>query len=193
MYLNALKAQSGLAILPLSIAATLLYRGDRTIKTWLANGKLAGIRIDDDVYPLASSVLALVNEREAEVDALYKRLTAHAVLGGGILYYSDEMAVFGYDSKLSHDRAHFGYLLGDCSRISAEEMREAGLGKDGFFISSFVWRKPAKGKEPSDIGEGFWNLVESLTGKLIPENERQAFIEHHMKKCVKFYQSKTGK
>lgn len=192
-YLKALMGQEGLAILPLPAASELLLRGDRTVKNWIMTGRLPGIKIENQLYPLASAVMAQVSQREKEVDALYKRLVSHVVTDGSILFYSELMEEFGYDHRPSADRNHFGYLLGDCSRISKEKMEEEGFADEGYFISSFVWRKPKKGQEPRDIGEGFWGLVYSLTGEDVPEQNRQAYIEQHMKKCLEFYRKKQCK
>lgn len=189
-YLKALEGQPGLAILPLSAASSLLLRGDRTVKDWITNGRLGGIKVEKDLYPLASAVLAHVNQRENEVKALYERLVSHVIKDGSILFYSDLMEEFGYDHRGSADRNHFGYLLGDCSRISQEKMEEEGFSDEGYFISSFVWRKPQRGKDPHDIGEGYWGLVYNITGEEIPGDDRQAYVEKHMKKCIKFYRKK---
>jgi len=189
-YLKALEGQAGLAILPISVASALLLRGDRTVKDWITNGRLAGIKIEKDLYPLAAAVRASVEQRKNEVKALYERLVSHVIKDGSILFYSDLMEEFGYDHRGSADRNHFGYLLGECSTISREKMEEEGFSDEGYFISSFVWRKPQRSKDPHDIGEGYWGLVRSLTGEEIPGNERRGYVEKHMEKCVKFYRRK---
>jgi hypothetical protein len=189
-YLKALEGQERLAILPLAPASELVLRGERTVKNWIMSGQLAGVKIEDQIYPLASAVLAHVSQREKEVDTLYKRLVTHVTEDGSILFYSDLMEEFGYSHRIPADRKHFGFLLGDCSRISKKRMEGDGFADDGYFISSFVWLKPQRGQEPKDIGEGYWDLVSSVTGETISDQQRQAYVKLHMKKCIKFYRRK---
>lgn len=71
-YLKELKKKKKLAILPLSAASKLLLRKEGTVKGWITTGRLAGVKIENDVYPLASAVHARVAQRDKEVKALYK-------------------------------------------------------------------------------------------------------------------------
>lgn len=189
LYLEAMPDRPELAILPIGVASEIFSRQDRTIKAWIMDGRLNGIRIGASIYPLANSISAKIKHEKNEVKKLYNRLIDHVVNNDGVLYYSVIMDEFGYSHRNHAEMLRFGFLLGDASRESRKEMLEDGM-EEGYFISSCVWRKPAAGKLPSEIGEGFWGLVESELGEVIPTGKKEKFVRKHMKKCQKYFRNR---
>lgn len=89
-------------------------------------------------------------------------------------YGAHIMKPFGLSHQLARDRQHIGALLGTISEATFEDPNCGAL------LSAVVINKtgPNKGK-PSG---GFWNLVESVTGKSVDESNREAYWREEIEK-----------
>lgn len=166
-------------LVPLSLAASLLGVS-RTSLTNDAknNGKLQLVIIDNDGTTNQGITLASLkrelerkNERlrkinETTAEKVRAHIDSFLACNGviGMEYYKDLMAHFGLNHHLSQDRQHVGRLLGE---ISSDTYK-----KEEFLLSTVVVYKtgPNKG-EPAG---GYWQMVESETGKIFAEKDRDA-------------------
>lgn len=89
-------------------------------------------------------------------------------------YGAHIMKPFGLSHQMARDRQHIGVLLG---RISEATLRASNCSA---LLSAVVINKtgPNKGKPSA----GFWNLVESVTGKMISEPEREVYWRKEIEK-----------
>jgi hypothetical protein len=181
-YLSALQNQPKLAIVPISAASTVVNRTPRTIKNWLRDGKLKGITISGESFVLANALYQIVEERKDVVLAVKKRLIEILKEGRDHVFYAEIMSEFGYNYKISPDRDAFGWILGDVSRLSHEEMEDS-LGKgNGGILSSIVWRK-----DLDFVGDGYWDLVNSLGYEEPDDDTAEEFVTTHIQRCIKYY------
>lgn len=186
-YLTELQKNSELAILPISATAELMEVSDNTIKNWIQKNTIEEIKISKNRYVKAHSIYSIINERYKKVIAVKERLIQLLQNDRRSIYYSEIMPEFGFNYKLSPDRATFGWILGEVSRLSYEEM-EKDLGKgNGAFLSSIVWRK-----DWDFVGEGYWNLVYSITQEEPSSDEEcYEYVEKHIQNCIEYYSNKN--
>ena len=181
-YLGALHGQPKLAIVPISAAATVVNRTSRTIKNWLRDGKLEGIMIAGEQFVRANGLYQIIEERKEVVLAVKKRLIEMLAEGRDHVFYAEIMSEFGYNYKISPDRDEFGWILGDVSRRSHDEM-EKNLGKgNGGILSSMVWRK-----DLDFVGYGYWGLVTSLGYEEPDDDDAEEFVTTHIQRCIEYY------
>lgn len=89
-------------------------------------------------------------------------------------YGAHIMKPFGLSHQVARDRQHVGALLGTISEATYDDPNCGAL------LSAVVINKtgPNKGKPSA----GFWNLVESITGKSVDESKREAYWREQIEK-----------
>jgi hypothetical protein len=93
-------------------------------------------------------------------------------------YGAHIMRPFGLSHQLARDRQHVGALLGTISDATLQDPKCRAL------LSAVVINKtgPNKGKPSA----GFWNLVESLTGRSVKEAQRDVYWRKEVVKLQKY-------
>lgn len=99
-------------------------------------------------------------------------------------YGAHIMKPFGLSHQLARDRQHIGALLGTISEATFEDP------DCGALLSAVVINKtgPNKGKPSA----GFWNLVESVTGKSVGESKREAYWLEQIEKLQAYIARVAG-
>lgn len=187
-YLKSLDKKPDLAIIPVSAAAEVARVTPHTIKNWLRDRKVKGVKVGSDTFVRAKSIYKLTTEsrkRHKKVARLVKaRLIELLIEGETHVFYGDIMSEFGYNVRLSSDRAEFGIISGRVSYLSIREMEDTlGKGK-GALLSSMIWRK-----DTDFVGDGYWGLFEGydLNIEEPSESEAESFVHNQIELCRQFY------
>jgi hypothetical protein len=192
-----LKREVG-AIVPVKLTSKILDLSRARLMSLASQGEelvLIRVKVDDTMINgfTEDSVRSLATKREAREKLLaaateesVRRHIIDSLLSNGfaedesrLLEYSAHvMQPFGLSHNVARDREHIGALLGTISRGTWEN-RACGA-----MLSAVVINKtgPLKGKPSA----GFWSLVESVAGDVVPEKERDAYWKTEIRKLQKY-------
>lgn len=190
-YLKSVSRKPKWATVSVAAAAEVAHVTPHTIKNWLRDKKIKGVKVGSDTLVRADSLRQLVtekrNRRKKIAKKVGRRLIELLAEGKTHVFYGELMAEFGYNSQRSPDRNEFGIIAGKVSQKSFNEMEEAlGKGK-GALLSSMIWRK-----DTEFVGEGYWGLFredyEYDFGLTEPsDKDAVPFVMSQIELCRDFY------
>jgi hypothetical protein len=177
-YIEALKRDLTLALVPLTVAAEALDITRAAIDRMLRAGQLEEIQIGAIRYVRAQSLIDREQDFIEQVAVVRAELERIAAAGGTADGYQPLMSKIGLSHKVPADRRKIGEILGEVSRQTLKE--------HGILLSAIVHHKGT-----DRPGKGFANYFRE---KADPEwqGDDDAWIDYQMQRVWNFYHSKKA-
>lgn len=169
-YLQRLKVRPGLAVVPMVMAAEALGVSRAAIHQQVRAKKLQGLVISGVQYVLASSVQAVLDQKEAQVGAVIDFLLDCAARKETTAY-GPLMEHLGMKTTTPADRRKIGTLLLSASKWSQEH---------DVMLSVLVGRGRTGLPSP-----GFFELAEEKGFYTPSKQDRKEFVEAHTRKIFR--------
>lgn len=172
-YLEALKSNPRLAILPIQMVASHRDVSRAAIDRMLKLGQLREIKVRGSRFVDAHSLLEWEQARWSRVEKVRKYLEDRARGGQRHLFYEPVMAHVGLKTGIPADRDMIGWIL---AKISEATSRESGV-----LLTVLVHRKTGGRTKP---GPGFFSLAKTLRRKWSDDHQ---LVKAETDKVLRYY------
>lgn len=176
-YLDALRADASLSVIPVSLVADHLQITPAAVSARIRAGTLEGARIGGAPFVLLKSLIEERKRFDELVLAVRTALEKRARGRISVVFYEDIMTPIGLQTTVPAHRLLIGRILGKIS----EQTNEEGKG----LLSVLVHRKTQGTTRP---GPGFFELARFLGYEF---GDEDAFVAQQTRKVLSKYKPRT--